>query len=483
MMQKKTIIFTCLSLLSLICLSAFVLRYWELDRIPYGFHVDELSGSVDIGCLATEGVDAHNVAYPIFSNIGYGTPKPPIYIYPAILWSKAFGYNVASLRALSVTVHILGIIGIFFLARSFFGWPYAFLTMTVASLSPWTWNLSRMAFESLFSVTFLIWGMYFFFKLPKIRNIILAALFFAAAMYSYPPIRVQAPLMLLTLVIFQCWKGTLWTLRSWLIFGFTLLVPMIPLIQKIFNGEVQNRFNAISIFSKEYLISIHSPGQLTDIIKIFINNFILHFNADFLFLRGDPSYVHSTRHFGILSWLDMAALVLALMWVIMLLIKKNINNNPLILQKPFVFFLLANILIGVVPAALTNSELPNSLRITGAWPFMCLFSGFFIWQACESWGLGPWIGTCILAILFAVVFFNVYFKVFPQEGKGMFAYWTLEQVNELRTDEDWLKFVILYRYKDYTARYFLIQDRHMSCTQSNNMWKGINNYLKDHGNP
>ena len=106
------------------------------------------------------------IIFPILysANLNYGTPKPPTYIYPAVVWARVFGYSAASLRALSVTVHLLGIVGLFFLARSFFGWRYAFLTMTVASLSPWTWSLSRVAFESLFSVTFLIWGMYFFFK-------------------------------------------------------------------------------------------------------------------------------------------------------------------------------------------------------------------------------------------------------------------------------------------------------------------------------
>ncbi len=477
--MKKFVISTCLIVLALITLSACFLSYYRLDRVPYGYHVDELSGGVDIGCMATEGVDAHHVPHPVFSNLNYGTPKPPTYIYPAVVWAKVFGYSVASLRALNVTMHLLGIIGLFFLARSFFGWRYALVTVTVASLSPWTWNVSRVAFESLFSATFLIWGMYLFFKPAKIWNSVLAALFFAAAMYSYPPFRVQTPLMLLSLVVYNRWKGP-WKLRSWIIFVFTLMLSLIPLVQKTLSGETQQRFNAISIFSKEYLNSIHSPGHLSNIITIFINNYLMHFDRDFLFLRGDPSYVHSTRHFGILSWLDMAALVLILFWLFMLLIKKYRGLNPLVLQKHFVLFLAVNILIGVLPAALTNSELPNSLRITGSWPFMCLLSGFFLWQACERWW-GGWIPTCVVSILFAVAFFNVYFKIFPQEGKGMFDYWTLEQANQIKTDDDWLKFLLFYRHEDYHARYFLMQYRGLSCTQSGDIWERIRDYLQKQG--
>lgn len=466
-------------ILSLIGLSACVLSYWQLDRIPYGFHVDELAGSVDIGCLATQGVDAHGLHYPLFSNLNYGTPKPPTFIYPGLIWAKAFGYSVASIRALTVTVHLGGIAGLFFLARSFFGWRYGLLTAVAAILSPWTWGLSRVAFESLFASTFLIWGIYFFLRAPKIWSVLLSGLLFCAAIYSYPPFRLQTPLMLIALFVYSR-KRIAWKLEHWFVFAGALVLPAIPLVMKTLDGEIQQRFNAISILSKDYLSSIHSPGHFWNIAGIFIHNFFLHFSADFLFLRGDPSYVHSTRHFGILSGLDMAALLLGLGWAVMLLIKKNRSQNPLVLQRSFLLFLIINILIGVFPAALTNSELPNSLRITGSWPFVCLLSGYLLWQACERWW-GMWIVTCGLSVFYAVFFFNIYFKVFPEEGKGMFGYWTLDEANQIKTDEDWLKFLYIYRFQDYNARYFLMQYRKVSCTDSGVMWENMKNILQSRG--
>jgi len=477
--MKNPSISISLVFLVLISLSAGVLSYWQLEKIPYGFHVDELAGSVDIGCLSTEGVDAHGIRHPLFSNLNYGTPKPPTFIYPGVLWSKVFGYSVASLRALTVTVHLLGIAGLLFLARLFFGWRYAVLTMTVAIISPWTWGLSRVAFESLFSATFLIWGIYFFLRSPKMWSGFFSGLLFAAAIYSYPPFRLQTPLMLGTLIIYT-WAKKPWPLKSWLIFAGALILPLIPLIEKTLNGEIQQRFNAISIFSKDYLNSIHSQGRFTDIAGIFINNFFLHFNPDFLFLTGDPSYVHSTRHFGILSWLDMAALPLGIVWLLWLVNKKSRLNNPLAVHRSFVLFLTVNILIGIVPVALTNSELPNSLRITGAWPFVCLLSAFLLWQACERWWK-LWLAVCLVSALFAGAYFDIYFKVFPEEGKGMFGYWTLEQANGAKTDEDWMKFLYVYRYQDYNARYFLMQYRKASCTESSNMWENMKNLLMSRG--
>lgn len=477
--MKNSIISICLVALSLICLSACVLRYWQLDRVPYGFHIDELATAVDVGCMATEGVDAHNVSHPLFSGLNYGTPKPPTYIYPAMLWAKIFGYSVFSLRVLSVTVYSLGIAGLFFGARSLFGWRYALLTLTVACLSPWTWGISRVAFEPLFAMTFLIWALYFFIKPPQMVSTVLAGLFFSASMYSYPPFRLAIPLMLLSLIIYT-YRSIPRARGLWATFVCAVATPSIPLIWEILNGGLQQRFNKISIFSKDYLNSMHLSGNFKDLIGIFINNYSLHFSKDFLFLTGDPSYVHSTRHFGILSWLDMAAVVFLLIWALMLLFKKYRNNNPLVLHKYFICFLVVNIFIGVIPSALTTEELPNSLRIIGAWPFMCLLSGFLIWQACERWWW-IWIGTCVLSIFFALLFFNIYFNVFPQEGKGMFSYWTLEEANQIKSDDDWLKFLLLYRYQDYNARYFLMQYRGLSCTQSRNTWEGMRELLKSRG--
>jgi len=424
-------------------------------------------------------VDAHNTRYPFFANLNYGTPKPPTYLYPALIWARFFGYSVPSLRAFSVTVHLLGILGLFVLAKSLFGWRYAVLTAAVASFSPWAWVLSRVAFESLFAITFLIWGLFIFLKEPRYWRMVLAGIFLAGAMYSYPPIRLQTPLMLLPLIIYTRKQYHL----SWkhiMLFGVVLALLLVPLAQKTLNGEVQQRFNQISIFSPEYLKTISASNNWLSLTKIFCTIYAMHFQKNFLFSKGDPSYVHSTRHFGILSWMDMAALGIGMIFLLMLLTKSGRKNNPLITHGHWLVFLIVCILIGVVPAALTNSEIPNSLRIMGSWPFMSLLSGYLLWQSCERWW-GMWLLTLLITALFAFAFLKVYFQVYPQEAKGMFGYWTLEQANQLKTQEDWLKFVYLYRHDDYNARYFLMQYHGLSCTQSENLWDGMRKFLTSRG--
>ncbi len=469
----------CLGAVVLMVLALGALHYYKIGSIPYGFHVDEMSGAVTMGCLASEGTDAHRVPYPVFADLNYGTPKPPTYLYPALLWTKIFGWSVASLRAFSVTGHLFGVIGIFFLARALFGFRYALLTLLAASISPWVWVSSRVAFESLFAATFIIWGLYFFLKSTGGWRMALAGLCFALAMYSYPPIRLQMPLMLLSLLFYGWIKGLL-DLKKLGILIAAVGLPLIPLAQRIFSGELQGRFNMISIFSTDYLNSLGKTNSLKDLAEIFTNNYLLHLQPDFLFKVGDPSLVHSTGHHGILSWLDVAALALMALFMLFACIKKYRLTVSQAGEQYFIVFLVVNIAIGIVPAALTNSELPNALRISGSWPFMCLLTGFFLWKACERyWAL--WLAVVLTAGIFANSLLRVYFFKYPKESKGMFNFWTLDQANALKTDEEWFAFIVRYRNDDYHARYFLMQYKKMGCSESKSVWDNIRTAAQQQG--
>jgi hypothetical protein len=318
---------------------------------------------------------------------------------------------------------------------------------------------------------------------------VIASFLFVCAMYTYPPVRVQLPLTLIPLF----WYGHvraqkldvgLNRLGEKIKFTAAFFIPMglllLPLAVKTLSGEIQRRFNTISIFNSDYLHSIGKTSSLKDLIEVFIHNYTLHFQKAFLFISGDPSFVHSTGHFGIFSWLDTTALIIGVIFLFLLFSPKLRTNNPWMEHRSLLIFLMASYLIGFIPVALTNSELPNSLRICGAWPFLCLFSGFFLWKLSERvWVFWP--ALVLTGALFAYSFFNVYFQKFPGEGKGMFGFWTIEQAKTIKTDEDWVKFLMFYRNDDYQARYYLIQKRQVSCKKSKIMWQNMQNYAFSKG--
>ena len=449
-------------------------RFYNLENIPYGFQVDELGSAVTIQCLATEGVDATGARYPVFSYTHFGTPKPATYIYPGALWTKLFGFSIGSFRGLTAFFFIFGLLGLFLLCRLLIDRRYAFLVIFLASLSPWAWMFSRLSVESLLSPVYLIWGLYFFFRKEQWYNFLLAGIFLTFATYTYPPTRAQLPLMILPLLLFRRhFKGL--RLSSMAIFIATLAVMSLPLIIRTLDHSLQERFNQISIFAPDYLKSIGKTNSLQDLLGIFISNYLLHFDFRFLFLTGDQSLMHSTQHFGELSWIDDLGLILMLLYAGLFLFKAPVEF--LKKDKALLLFFVINILIGILPAAFTQSNygLPHALRTIGAWPFVEMTSAYFIYRACEQWKYSFLI-VLILGAFFITSFLKIYFGTYVQESQGQFSPWDKIIAKSAKTEEDWIKFVYILYPQDYTVRYYLMNYHKDSCTESEIRWEKIRNF-------
>ena len=473
-----------LALIILVVLLLNVLRFWKLDAIPYGYHVDEVGSAVTMQCFAEKGCDAELRPWPLFGFMEYGQDKPPTYIYPGILWTKIFGTTVPSLRAYSVAVLLIGILGLFFLARQILGNAFALAVVLAATCSPWAWVVTRVAVESYSAPVFAVWGLYFFWRSNLWWDWAMAAFLFACAMYAYPPARLQIPLMLVTLGVYELGSrqtpGRPIRWQSALSFGFIFILSLLPLVANYMHGSLSRRFNEISIFNKDYLHSLGVTGTPVDLISIFFHNYFLHLSPEFLFVTGDPSYVHSTRHLGLFSWLDIAALVILMVFLILVFLRRSWGHNPVAKNWRWLLFLAANFFIGIIPSALTNQELPHALRICGSWPFMMLFTGFMWWAAAECLKV-LWPAMALAGMLCSGVLVFQYFALYPQESRGMFDYWIKEKAEQLQTQEDWQQFLLAFHRRNYHCRYFMVHRLGMTCKQANDAWWQLFYYLNKRG--
>ena len=465
-------VFWVIGLTTVVIVNAF--RFYNLNDIPYGAQVDELAGAVTVQCLATEGIDAHKRHWPLFSDLNFGTPKPPTYLYPAVAWTKIFGFSIGSFRAFIAFFFILALAGLFFLARLWGGIEYGLWAILLGSISPWTWNFSRVSYESLTTVTFIIWGMFFLFRSARAFDLVVSGILLSLAMYAYPPVRLQLPITLIPLLIYRSLSGKFALKEVSIVLG-AFLITTLPLVVSVMSGQLMTRFNDISIFSKEYLASIGRTGSWADLSKLFIWNYFSHFKPEYLFLTGDENYIHSTRRFGILSWVDVLGLLggigvlasAALGWI-RLEGKKEAGAR--------VIFLIVCILIAIMPAAFTTDGLPHSLRTVGAWPFVILLTSFGLWQVGRHFPAMIPVGVLIAAV-FAVALLNVYFREYPQRSKGMFGFWTRDEASAARSEEDWMRFMYRYRYQDYHFRYYLMNDKGLSYSKTREMWFSLRDYL------
>ncbi len=445
-----------------------ILRFCWLDDVPYGFNVDELAGAVSIQCLETQGTDAHLIPHPLFFEQHYGTPKPPVYAYPAALWVKIFGPTVDKLRAFTAFFNVLTVIGIFFVGRLLLGTSYGLLGAFIASLSPWCWNLSRIGYESTFCATFIIWGLFFFLRSPKVLDKVWAGLLFACALYVYPPARMQVPLFLITLFIYQFQIKTL-NKKNFIAFVLALVIPCIPLIHGTLFGNLQERFKGISIANEEFLHSIGKTKSIHDLSEIFLKNYFSHFTPQYLFVTGDPSWEHSTQHVGLLSWVEILGLLCLVGFLIFQFKATRAHHWWLI-------FLFINILISIIPAALTQGGLPSNLRTVSALPFSCLLLAYGLWMLTQRWQ-ATFIIVTVTGIIFAFVFLRGYFTVYPKESMGWFSFWTKEEALHAKTKEDWVKFMVRYQENDYHFRYYLMNYHGDSCSSSRAMWMDMRHAL------
>lgn len=445
-----------------------ILRFCWLDEVPYGFNVDELAGAVTVKCMATQGVDAHLIPHPLFFEQHYGTPKPPVYTYPEILWVKIFGTTADKQRAFTAFFNVLTIIGIFLVGRLLLGTSFGLLAAFLASLSPWCWNLSRIGYESTFCATFTIWGLFFFLRSSKVIDKVWAGILFSFALYVYPPARMQVPLFLVTLLAYQ-YKIKALSKKVLLAFILALIIPSIPLIHNTLFGNLQKRFGEISIANPDFLKTVGKTNSLNDLTEIFFKNYFSHFSPQYLFITGDPSWEHSTQHAGLLSWVE----ILGLLCLIGFLIFRFKETKP---HLWLLLFLFINILIAIIPASLTHAGLPSNLRTISAFPFSCLLLGYGVWRLTQKWNL-TWVLTTLLGIVFAFVFLKQYFTVYPKESMGWFSFWTKEEALRAKTDQDWLEFLVRYKDQDYHARYYLMNYHGESCESSRKIWINIRQAL------
>jgi len=430
---KKTALFVILTTILVVNL----LRFINLENAPKGFYIDEITSAVNAHCMATEGTDYSGKKWPLWG-FGFGSPKPPTQLYPLGLWVKIFGISIGSVRAFSAFAYTLGLLGLFLIARLIGGPISAWATLLVSSISPWGWMLSRIAFESILGPIFLIWGVFFFLRNPRWWNMVLAGFFMACAMYSYPPTRLQAPLVVLLLIGYQIKQKNI-SLKPLGIFLTTIALCCVPLVLGTLKGPLLDRFNSISIASTTY--------SWTDFIATFAKNYACHLSPKFLFLTGDNNYRHSTKHFGELSWVDMLGLVAGMAFLLILFKNKKRPSH-------LVVFLLMAAASGIIPAALTWEGLPNALRSFGTQPFMELLIGYSLAQAIVRWPK-ILIVLSVTGAVFAVSFLSVYFTTYPNESAEAFQSNIRTEAEGCQTQQDWVRFFLHYSNDRIILRYYI----------------------------
>jgi len=278
----------------------------------------------------------------------------------------------------------------------------------VASIMPWAFQFSRIAWDPPLAPLFLIMVLWIS---TLHKRWWLSGIPLALAIYSYPPLRIIAPLIWLLI------PGISWKRKIAVLFiaGFFC----VPLLFQFQDENFANRSNMLALWSPAFY-NPYRHLDLSELIPIFFRNFGAHFSFRFLFISGENNLRHSIQSFGMLSWLDF----LALIGILGLIGARVLRRIPSIFedtQYQTLTIALIGVVVGIIPAALTNEGSPHALRAISVWPFYALTTGIILSRIndlLQSKKIA--LGFIVLGTIFFGLYQYFYFYKYPYFSQEAF---------------------------------------------------------------
>ena len=243
------------------------------------------------------------------------------------------------------------------------------LGAALLAISPWHIQFSRVAFESNIGVSLSVFSaLFFLYGLRKQVFLYFSALFLGLGLYAYQSEKVFFPLFVLVLVgIFwrQLRSIKLRILIGAILLGLLIALPM--LVSIISDRTTLERAQNVSIFNgqsddfklnAQKLAYDHQANNITGLLfdnrrvlfaKQIIENYISHFDLNWLFIKGDIGRHHAPG-MGLLYLVELPFLFIG--------IYSLLFGSYSVKTKLFLFTWL---LIAPIPASLTTG-VPHAVR-------------------------------------------------------------------------------------------------------------------------
>ncbi|HEY8156212.1 MAG TPA: hypothetical protein VII72_18930 [Myxococcota bacterium] len=394
------------------------LRFALLEHSPPGFYGDEFRGALHQICLGETGASAYGERWPSFVRGAGGGLYTPPFLYFGALWAKLFGYSIADFRAMAAFFGVLTILALHGWVRRAAGGEIAAWTAFVAALSPWSFQFSRIAWDPPLAPAFLMLGLWAWGISRAATAGLVSGALVALAMYAYPPMRIQAPLVFGALLALELAQRRLRP-RALVAFALSSGLIALPLLVATFNGALNQRGMAEAVFSPAYV----AANRGTDLPVVFIAkatfaNFLSHFSPGYLFFTGDANARHSTQRIGELGFLEVLGVGIGVMLILERWLGKDARTPPSAPAgawgaRQLVGFCGFAALAGILPAALCFTGVPHALRSIGAWPFQAAIFGFLLSRFARNGARAVGVIAAV-ALLHSAWFAHAYFVAYPR---------------------------------------------------------------------
>lgn len=350
--------------ITLIIILALFLRFWQITTLP-SLNPDEAALGYNAYSLIMTGRDEHGVSWPLHFK-SFGDYKPGGYVYMAMPFIKIFGLTPLAVRLPNLIFSVLTVFIlyklIFLLSKSK---VLALYSSFILSISPWHLQFSRGAWETSTSLFFLLLGIYWLY-LYIINNqkkyLYIFPIPLVISLATYHSVRLIAPLLLITIIIFNYKK---FINRQFIVAVFIGLILVLPVLISFMKNGGTTRLGGVGLTADKGPLSrseelLNQHGNVKIINRLMHNRRVLytlswmekyssHFNLNFLFINGDEVPRSKNPDMGQLYLLELPFLLFG----IVKLIKSGEKH-----LKQFTFSLL---LISPLASSLTF-QAPSALR-------------------------------------------------------------------------------------------------------------------------
>jgi len=368
--QKKLLNWT---LLLIIIIAAFFLRFTGIENLPSGIYPDE----------AVNGINAQDANasgnYQLFYTDNNG--REGLFINIQALFIKYMGASVLSLKLASILFGTLTVLGVYLLSKEIFRSQRAgLISAYLTAFSYWTINFSRIGFRAIMAPLILSFSFYFLlkgFRTKKYFDFIFAGLIFGLGFHTYIAFRI-APAIVIVLLFFMFFSQKHFIREFWkqiIVFGATAFIALSPMLYEFYTHPeyLESRSASVSIFSPEM-----NKGNL---LLTALRSFGLSL-AKYNFW-GDQNWRHNYPPYPILDPIVGITFLTGFLYVIFkafhllwFRFKHNVRDEKLHLY----FFLLAWFFIMLAPEFLTAEGLPHALRAIGTQPAVMIIATIpFLW--------------------------------------------------------------------------------------------------------
>lgn len=445
-----------------ILLLAFALRFYNLWSTP-SLNPDEAAIGYNAYSLILTGRDEHGVSWPIHFK-SFGDYKPGGYFYLVLPFVKFFGLNPLSVRLPNL---IFSILTIFFLYKLVLLLTkknnLALISALVLSISPWHIHFSRGGWESCTALSFILMGIYFFYKSihseKKFFIYFLAFIIsFSFSLYIYHSARIIAPLIALSLLVLNFKKlktKSSYSIIIALIIGITITTPVAVSFLK--SGGAA-RFGGVGltadqgpIWRANELINHHNNVKLIN--RVMHNKRLLyliswgqkyssHFDFNFLFINGDEVPRSKVPEMGQLYIVEIIFLILGIIYLL----------RSTIYDPQSKLFIICFLLISPLASSLTF-QAPSALRALPMVIPLSVLVSLGIYGFLQKM---PKFINCLLILiyLFSLVYYlDAYFIHYPKRLPTAWSYGFDQLVPYLEKEK--MKYQNVYVTDKYDQPYIL----------------------------